>query len=146
MTPTKISKIITIGILFFIFILIRAFENELFYDPFINFYRQIQLVKNIPSFSFPKILMHTFLRYFINTILSIAILYIAFKKKEIILFSTVFYVFAFIILIGSYTITVKNLSEETFQLFFYLRRFLIQPIFVLLLLPAFYYQQFINHK
>lgn len=146
MIPSKALKAIIIGILFFVFILVRVFENELFYDPFIKFYKHILLVKSIPSFKFPKILMYTFFRYFINTAVSICILYVAFKKKEIIQFSVVFYATAFIILIGFYTILVKNLSEDTIQLFFYLRRFLIQPIFLLLLLPAFYYQQFMNHK
>ena len=143
---SKILKIIFIGLLFFGLILIRAFEDELFYDPFIAFYKQIQLVKSIPSYELPQIIIHALFRYSVNTILSITILYIAFKKKEIVQFSVLFYAIAFIILIGLYTIVAKNLSEDTFQLFFYLRRFLIQPIFILLLLPAFYYQHYINPK
>jgi len=143
---SKILKVLLIGLLFFSLGLIRVFENELFYDPFIKFYKQIHFVKSIPDFKLSKILLNTFLRYFVNTTLSIGILYIAFRKKEIIRFSIVFYSISFIVLICSYTIVIINLNKELYQILFYIRRFLIQPIFVLLLLPAFYYQNSIKNK
>lgn len=143
---SKISKSLVIALLFFAIGLIRVFENELFYDPFIKFYKEIHLMKSSPDFDFPKILLHSFFRYFLNTILSIGILYIAFRKKEIIRFSIVFYSIAFIVLISLYTVVIINLNEQLYQVLFYIRRFLIQPIFILLLLPAFYYQRTIKNK
>jgi len=142
----KILKIFLIGLLFFLLGLIRVFENELFYDPFIKFYKQIHLSKSSPDFEFLKISLHTFLRYLLNTILSIGILYTAFRKKEITRFSIAFYSIAFIVLISIYTLIIMNLNQGLHQIFFYIRRFLIQPIFILLLLPAFYYQHIIKHK
>ena len=141
---SKISKSLFIGLLFCILGLIRVFENELFYDPFIKFYKQLHLTNSIPNFDFLKILLHSFFRYFLNTILSIGILYGAFRKKGIIRFSVFFYSIAFIVLISIYTITIANLNEQLYQVLFYIRRFLIQPIFILLLLPAFYYQHTIK--
>jgi len=143
---SKILKALFIGLLFFTLGLIRVFENELFYDPFIKFYKQIHLAKSSPDFKFSKILLHTFLRYFSNTTLSIGILYIAFRKKEILRFSIAFYSIAFIVLISLYTVATINLNKELYQILFYIRRFLIQPIFILLLLPAFYYQRIIKNK
>ncbi len=143
---SKILKIAIIGFLFLLLGIVRVFEDELFYDPFTLFYKQLHYIKEIPNYSLIKILTHTFFRYSINSLISIAILFIAFRKKEIIRFSTIFYITLFIILISIYTITVINFTEELHQIFFYIRRFLIQPIFILVLLPAFYYQQKIIHR
>jgi exosortase F-associated protein len=48
----------------------------------------------------------------------------------VILFIASFSVFAFLII---------NIEEEHFMALFYVRRFLIHPLFVIILLPAFYY-------
>lgn len=143
---SRISKSLIIGLLFCVLGLIRVFENELFYDPFIKFYKQIHLMNSTPDLDFSKILLNSFLRYFLNTMLSIGILYVAFRKKGIIRFSVFFYSIAFIALISIYTIIITNLNEQLYQILFYIRRFLIQPIFILLLLPAFYYQHTIKNK
>ena len=143
---SKLLKVIIIGFLFFLLGIIRVFENELFYDPFILFYKQLHYIKEIPDFNLIKIVAHTFFRYFINSLLSIVIIFIAFRKKEILRFSVIFYTTFFAILISLYIITLLNLSHQLHQIFFYIRRFLIQPIFILVLLPAFYYQQKIIHK
>jgi exosortase F-associated protein len=139
-------KIAIIGFLFLLLGIVRVFEDDLFYDPFILFYKQLHYIKETPNYSLIKILTYTFFRYSINCLISIAILFIAFRKKEVIRFSVIFYITLFIILISIYTITVINLTEESHQIFFYIRRFLIQPIFILILLPAFYYQQNIIHR
>jgi len=143
---SKIFKLIIIGVLFLLLGTVRVFENELFYDPFILFYKRLHYIKETPDFNIIKALVHTFFRYSINSLLSISILFIAFRKKEILRFSGILYAALFIILISFYTIIAINFTEELHQVFFYIRRFLIQPIFILVLLPAFYYQQKIIHR
>jgi len=143
---SKILKSIIIGFLFFLLGIVRVFEDDLFYDPFILFYKQLHYIKEVPDFNLIKILTYTLFRYLINSLVSIAILFIAFRKKEVLRFSVIFYTTLFVILISFYTITLLNLSNQLHQIFFYIRRFLIQPIFILVLLPAFYYQQKIIHK
>lgn len=143
---SKTLKIVTISFLFFLLGIVRVFEDELFYDPFILFYKRIHYIKEVPGFNLIKTLTYTFFRYSINSLLSIAILFIAFRKKGVLRFSAIFYTILFIILISFYTITILNFSRELHHVFFHIRRFLIQPIFVLVLLPAFYYQQKIIHR
>ncbi len=141
------TKYSIIAFSFFLLVLIRVFETKLFYDPFIQFYKTIYFSSKIPDYSFTKIVLFTFLRYLLNSIISIFILFISFKKREITRFSVVFYSLAFIVLIFFYSIVLLNFSYELKQVFFYIRRFLIQPIFILILLPAFYYQNYIaNNK
>ncbi|MEJ6791543.1 MAG: exosortase F system-associated protein [Lacinutrix sp.] len=55
------------------------------------------------------------------------------------MFSVLMYVFSYVILIGLFLYFVLNPKQEDYYIFFNIRRFLIQPILLLLLLPAFYY-------
>jgi exosortase F-associated protein len=136
----RVLRISAIVILFAVLILVRVFENELFYDPFITFYKNQYSLDTLLNLDYTSLIVNTFFRYSLNTIISLAILHVAFRKKEILRFSLMFYSFGFLVLIIAYIFTVLNLTKDLYQLFFYIRRFLIQPIFILLLLPAFYYQ------
>ena len=142
----KPFKTIIIASLFILLGLVRVFEDNLFYDPFIQFYKQLYFTKEVPDFNLGKLIIHAFFRYSLNSIISITILFIAFNKTAVLRFSLIFYAILFITLISCYLAIIMNFSEELHQLFFYIRRFLIQPIFVLVLLPAFYYQQNIIPK
>lgn len=120
--------------------IIRAFENQFFYDPFLVYFDSD--FKNLP---FPKVdhfqLFEGLLfRYFLNTILSLLLIYSLFEDIEIIKFSTILYVFFLLLLFGMFFIILKFYPDGNWILF-YVRRFIIQPIFVLLFIPAFYYQQ-----
>ena len=137
----KVLRVSAIVILFAILILVRVFENELFYDPFITFYKNYYSLDTLLNLDYTALIVNTFFRYSLNTIISLAILHVVFRKKEILRFSFMFYSFGFFALIIAYIFTVLNLTKDLYQLFFYIRRFLIQPIFILLLLPAFYYQR-----
>lgn len=138
---SKVLKVSRIVILFAVLILVRVFENELFYDPFIAFYKNYYSLDSLLNIDYTSLIVNTFFRYSLNTIISLVILHFAFGKKEILRFSLMFYSFGFFALIIAYIFTVLNLTKDLYQLFFYIRRFLIQPIFILLLLPAFYYQR-----
>ena len=126
-------------ILFGLLALIRLFENELFYDPYLQFFQNDYLYIDSPRREIFKLVIFTTLRYALNTIISLAVLYVVFKDKSIIKFSTLIYVVSFIVLIAIYLYFVINPRQEDYYLFFNMRRFLIQPIILLVLLPAFYY-------
>ena len=137
----KLLKYILLFILFGLLILIRFFENELFYDPYLTFFHNDYLYIDSPRREVLKVLAFTTLRFFLNTIISLSILYVFFKDKSIIKFSIVIYVIAYLILILLYLYFVVNPKQEDYYLFFNIRRFLIQPIILILLLPAFYYHK-----
>lgn len=137
----KYTKLVLLGILFFLLALVRIYENELFYDPFIAFFKQQYSTIASPNFNSTKLLSSVSFRYFLNSIISITILYVAFKDTGIIKFACIFYGISFCLLLALFTCILLHLNKTNYQLFFYVRRFLIQPIFILLLLPAFYYQR-----
>jgi exosortase F-associated protein len=66
---------------------------------------------------------------------------VVFKDKSIIKFSVFIYALAFVILIAVYLYFVVNPRQEDYYLFFNVRRFIIQPIILMVLLPAFYYNK-----
>ena len=134
-------RIVLVLVFLLLIILVRGYENDLFYDPFLYYFKM-----DYTNLSFPKInTFHLFLgllfRYFLNSIFSLAIIYIVFKDLELTKFASLLYVIFFVILIGVFFFVFIVYGEENKMALFYIRRFLIQPLFLLLFLPAFYYQK-----
>ncbi len=138
---SKSLKYIVLFILFGLLVLIRFFENELFYDPYLTFFQNDYLYIDSPRREVLKLTAFTTLRYVLNTLISLAILYVFFIDKSIIKFSAIVYSIAFFVLLLIYLYFVINPKQEDYYLFFNVRRFLIQPIILILLLPAFYYHK-----
>ena len=137
-------KEIRIGLiiaLFLLLILIRSFAPTLFYDPFIEFFKNDYLTSFFPVYETPKLFLSLIFRYLLNAIISLTIIYLFFPKKQLIIFSVKFYVIAFIILSGVYFLLLETSFSSGYLFAFYIRRMLIHPIFLLLLLPAFYFQK-----
>ncbi len=138
--PLKILGIIVFASLL---VLIRFFEETLFYDPLLEFFKMDYKTLPLPKMDIYPLLTSVVFRFLMNTILSLAILWFVFRDKEIIKFSVILYSFLFILLFTAFIFIVFT-SEGTssHMVLFYVRRFLIQPLFLLLLLPAFYFQKY----
>lgn len=135
----KTITYILVLIVFTLLVLIRFFEKDIFYDPYVSFFENDYLYLDSPRRDIFKVTLFTTARYILNTVLSLGILFLFFKDTSIIKFSAIVYVVAFLILISLYLYFVMSPSQEDYYVFFNIRRFLIQPLFLLLLLPAFYY-------
>lgn len=136
---TNIVKSIWLLVLFGLLILIRTFENELFYDPYLKFFENDYLYIDNPRREVFKLTLFTTLRYVLNSIISLGIIFMFFSDKNIVKFSAFIYSIAFVILISLFLYFVINPNQDDYYIFFNIRRFLIQPLLLLLLLPAFYY-------
>ncbi len=137
----KIFKIVIILMLVSFLMLIRIFEDSLFYDPLLSFFKTDHTTNPLPKFDSLKLLSNVVLRFSMNTIISLAIIWILFKDTSILKFSVILY---FILLIPLFTVFYFSISysnSENFLTLFYVRRFLIQPLFLLILLPAFYFHR-----
>lgn len=141
MLKDKKYRIILIIILFFVLVLIRAFAPKLFYDPFIVYFKNDYLYETVPVFSGSKLLINLFFRYSLNSLISLLIIYVAFQNRNFVLFSVKFYVIAFVVLTITFFIILRGELQHGYLFAFYVRRFIIHPLFVLILLPAFYYKQ-----
>ncbi len=122
-------------------VLIRAYEDSLFYDPFLDYFKGDYYNLPIPEIDNLQLIFGFFFRYFLNTAFSLAIIYVLFKDIDAVKFASVLYFIFFIILLAAFFYIFLNNGETNKMGLFYIRRFLIQPIFLLLFLPAFYYQK-----
>lgn len=139
-------RIAGIGLMVILLVLIRFFEHSLFYDPLLQFYKSGYLHGNIPHFEEWRLLFHTAFRFALNTMISLAIIYVAFLDKSILKFSLLLYLVLFCICFSGFMFLIYTIENENFMALFYVRRFLIHPIFVLILLPAFYYYRLMSRK
>lgn len=137
----KYKKYIWLVLLFGLLIVVRGFEHQLFYDPYLRYFENDYLYIDSPRREVLKLVLFTTLRFLINTGISLAILYLFYKDLSIVKFSAILYAICFVILIMLYLYFVLNPKQEDYYVFFNIRRFLIQPVILLLLLPAFYYHR-----
>jgi len=134
-------KYMLLFILIGLLVLIRFYEDQLFYDPYGSFFQNDYLYIDNPRREVFKLVVFTTLRYVLNTIISLGILFVVFRDWSVIKFSGIIYVTAYVIFMALYLYFVLNPKQEDYYLFFNIRRFLIQPIILILLLPAFYYHK-----
>lgn len=139
-------RILIILMLIIALAFVRTFENSLFYDPFLEYFKTNYQNKRLPEIDNFNLFIGLFFRYFLNSIVSISIIYIVFKDLEMIKFTSILYVFFFVILIFAFYMTLNYFGNENKMTLFYIRRFLIQPLFLLLFLPGFYFQKNQNIK
>ena len=141
--PIQISAIL---ILVLMLIAIRVFVQPYFYDPLIDYFQSDYLSKSIPQINFKLFFLNLFYRYSLNSAISLAIIYLVFKNIKTLMFSLKIYIVAFLVLCMILLFLLKYNLNVDYQLIFYVRRFLIHPVFLLILLPAFYYQQLKTRK
>mgnify|MGYP006085423661 CR=1 FL=1 len=137
----RFLKYFVLALLFAVLFLIRAFEKNVFYDPLVVYFQNDYLYAKMPDVNMCKLLVNMLYRYALNSIVTIAIIYVLFEKKELAQFTGVFLMIAFLLLIAVFVLFVRNEFKEGYLFPFYIRRFLIHPLFLLLLMPAFYYQK-----
>lgn len=140
----KVIKIILLSFLLFLFFIIRGYSDELFYDPLIGYFKNDYLYTNMPEISVWRLMIDMLFRYALNSLISLAIIWVLFQRKDYIKFSGFFLMFAFMVLIVVFILLLRDKFESGYLLPFYIRRFIIHPLFLLLLLPAFYYQKLSN--
>lgn len=135
------TKIVLVVVLVLFLALIRAFEESLFYDPFATYFENDYLTLSFPKYHLAHLFWSLFFRYFLNTIISLAIIYILFQDLGLTKFAAILYLILFIILNASFFALIHFSNGENNFILFYVRRFLIQPLFLLLFIPAFFYQK-----
>jgi exosortase F-associated protein len=127
-------------ILFTLLLLVRVYQEQLFYDPFLNYFKGENYDgKPLPQYDAVQLGLNLLFRYTLNSLLSLGIIWLFFKDKSILKLSSLLYAGFFIILITAFYI-VLSANEPNMLVLFYIRRFIIQPLFLILFIPAFYYQ------
>ncbi len=127
-----------IFVLLVLLVLVRLFEDRSFYDPLLAFFKKEG--KQLPEYDSIRLFLGLAFRYGLNMLFSLGIIWLAFKDKGILKLTTILYIIFFVVLTAVLFIAL-NAEKPNLLLIFYVRRFLIQPLFLILFLPAFYYQK-----
>ena len=135
------QQVFWIFILVLLLVGIRLFENQLFYDPFLAYFKSEFTHSKLPQFNVFKLFFSLGMRFYLNTVISLFLLYVIFKDTKVVKFSILLYIILGSVLLISFLFVLTFFGEENKMALFYLRRFLIQPLFILLFIPAFYYQK-----
>ena len=123
---------------------IRIFEKSLFYDPFLDYFKADFTNLPLPIADKLNLSLSLFFRYFLNAIISVAFIQIAFKDINFTKFTFVLYGLLFVILILAFWIVLAFFADENKMELFYIRRFLIQPLFLLLFIPGYLIHKRVN--
>jgi exosortase F-associated protein len=128
-------------LLVLILIAIRAFEDTIFYDPFLDYFKSNYYNLPLPKLNIIKLFFSLGFRFYINSMISLGLLRLIFNDAKIMKFSIFLYSVLGIILMISFFFMLLKFGETNKMNLFYIRRFIIQPIFIILFIPAFYYQK-----
>jgi len=137
----KVKIFFLVFVLIILLVLVRIFEESLFYDPLLLFFKTDHLTQPLPQFNAFKLLGNVAFRFFINTLISLIMLWVLFRSRSIIKLSAILYSILFILLFAAYMYLIFFSEKGSYMTLFYVRRFLIQPLFLLILIPAFYFQK-----
>ena len=132
-------KYILLLVLVSLLVLIRAYESELFYDPLIEYFKNNYLYSEMPEVDTWRLMTGILFRYALNSLVSLAIIYVAFQNIRHVKFTGFFMMVSFLILMFVFVYLLRGKFEEGYLFPFYIRRFLIHPMFLLILFPSFYF-------
>jgi len=137
----KWLRYLLVIILIFCLILVRKFETEIFYDPFLAYFQGDFYNVQFPEYDLKKVVLNISFRYFLNSMISLGIIWCLFWNTKYLKFSAIVLLGLLIVLLPVYIYFIKNEFHLGENIGFYVRRFLIQPMLLLILIPAFFYQQ-----
>lgn len=120
---------------------VRIFEDQLFYDPFLNYFHEANKNARFPDFVWGKLIWNYLFRFLLNLLISGAVIYFIFKNKDWAFQAIVLMVLVFLITFLLYLYCIHTKFEIGYLFSFYMRRFVIQPLILLLIIPLFYYRK-----
>ncbi|ALM20654.1 hypothetical protein AAT17_05110 [Nonlabens sp. MIC269] len=127
--------ILLIGLL----ISVRVFEDLLFIDELKQFYLSDFQNMSLPSINIVTTGFYTTLRYAINSLISLGIIWLLYKKLDYIKAALWVYVFTYVILMTSFIALLHSSPDSSKMIIFYIRRFLIHPLLLFVLTAGFYF-------
>lgn len=132
-----------IALLIGFLVLVRHYEQQFFYDPMMAFFNnEYGAGEEIPF----HWLLNLLFRYLLNSMISLGILYLFFQKWSVVKFAGLLYFLLLLILFPAFIILVGEVTSDNYLSVFYVRRFLVHPVLLLLLIPAFFYQKMRGDK
>lgn len=122
---------------------VRLFERQWFYDPFLSYFKGIEAIETFPYYEWMPLIWSHLLRMALNLLFSAVIIQFLFHNKAWTLQGCVLILLVFGITFPIYLYCVSTEFSWGLLFGFYVRRFVIQPLVLLLIIPLFYYRKFL---
>ncbi len=123
---------------------IRFLEDKIFYDPFLEYFRGDFKAAKIPEFDTRKLIVSLLFRFLLNLFFSALVIHFIFLKKRWTIQAVILMAIAFLFFFSIYLWCLFSKMEIGYLFTFSIRRFVIQPIILLLIIPIFYYRKKLN--
>ena len=120
---------------------VRFLEDKIFYDPFLEFFKAEYKVAQVPDFIWGKLILSHFFRFALNLIFSAIVVHFMFLNKKWTIQAVFLMSVAFLFFFPIYLWCLYSKMEIGYLFTFSVRRFVIQPIILLLIIPIFYYRK-----
>lgn len=125
---------------------VRALEDRIFYDPFLNYFHEANKNIPFPDFEWGELIVGHLFRFILNLFFSCVIIHFIFKNKEWTIQGAFLITIIFLITFPIYLYCIYDRFEVGYLFSFYMRRFVIQPLILLLIIPLFYYRKQIGKE
>ena len=140
----KILNWVLAAIAIFGLISVRIVEDQIFYDPFQAYFHLANKHAAFPDFNWVPLILNYLFRFGLNLVLSAAVVYFIFKNKQWTLQAIVLMLIVFAITFPLYLYCIHTKFDVGYLFSFYMRRFVIQPLILLLIIPLFYYRKHVQ--
>lgn len=123
---------------------VRMLEDKIFYDPFLDYFHTANKHAQFPDFEWIKLILNYLFRFLLNLIFSGIIVHFIFNNKKWTVQAVILMLIVFAITFPIYLYCISTKFEIGYLFSFYMRRFVIQPLILLLIIPLFYYRKKMN--
>ena len=123
---------------------VRMVEDKIFYDPFLDYFHEANKKAVFPDFEWGKLILNYIFRFVLNLFFSAVIIQFVFKNFRWTVQAVVMILLVFAITFPMYLYCISTKFEIGYLFSFYMRRFVIQPLILLLIIPMFYYRKQIS--
>ncbi len=125
---------------------VRVEEDRFFYDPFLRFFNEVDKKNAFPDFQWWKLIYNHIFRFLLNLFFSALIIQFIFRKISWTVQGILMITVVFLVTFPIYLYCISTHFEVGYLFSFYMRRFVIQPIILLLIIPLFYYRKVMESK
>lgn len=120
---------------------VRILEDKIFYDPFLNYFHEANKNLPFPDFEWGKLIPSYIFRFILNLLFSCIVIHFWFRNKQWTIQGAFLITIIFAITFPIYLYCIYDRFEIGYLFSFYMRRFVIQPLTLLLIIPMFYYRK-----
>lgn len=121
---------------------VRFMEDKIFYDPFLNYFHEANKQLAPPEFIWGRLVMSYIFRFLLNLFFSAIVVHSIFKDTSYTAQAAVMMLIVFAVAFPLYLYCIYTKFETGYLFSFYMRRFVIQPLILLLIIPIFYYRKY----